>query len=149
MNTAVFASEKLDVAGVPNYIKEIVLGTEVGPVSKAAVAPIKTFAREVWLRTDKTAQANKGCEGLSAKEIVDVWHYVCNDDEEWRGREDDPITLLRSGIEFFGGSMPRPVQLTADGATINLDIVSGRKLEKFLAKVREERFCKIWKQKLN
>ena len=45
--------------------------------------------------------------------------------------------------------MPSPVQLTVDGATINLDIVSGRKLEKFLAKGREEHLCKIWKQKVN
>ncbi len=45
--------------------------------------------------------------------------------------------------------MPSPVQLTADGGTINLDIVSGRKLDKFLAKGREEHLCKIWKQKAN
>ncbi len=82
MTSAVFASERMDVAGVPNYIKEVVLGTEACPVFKVAVAPIKTFAREIWLRADKSKQGSQGVEGLTASEIVDVWHYVCNDSEE-------------------------------------------------------------------
>ena len=52
------------------------MGTEGCPVFKVVVAPIKTFARKIWLRADKFEQGSKGVEGLTAKEIADVWHYV-------------------------------------------------------------------------
>ncbi len=70
MNMAVFGSEGMDVARVPNYIKESVLGTDVSLVFKVAVAPIKIFAREMWLRTDKTTQASKGFEGLLPNRLL-------------------------------------------------------------------------------
>ncbi len=38
MTTAVFASERVDVPEVPNYIKEIVIGTECCPASVAILA---------------------------------------------------------------------------------------------------------------
>ncbi len=73
------------------------------------------------------------CEdALTAKEIVDVWHYVCNDDEEWRQKQQDPTTILRGRLEYFGVVLTSPVQLSMPQGAANLDIVSGKKVESCL-----------------
>ncbi len=54
--TAVFASERMAVAGVPNYVKKIALGAEGCPGFRVAASTVKASSREVWLRADKSKQ---------------------------------------------------------------------------------------------
>ncbi len=84
-----------------------------------------------------------------AKEIVGVWHYVCIDGDEWRQKSQDPITMLRGRLEYFGAVLTSPIQLTTSKGAANLDTVSGRKVEKLFAAVREERSCNLWREKIN
>ena len=127
MNTAVFASERADVGGVPNFIKEVVLGPEKLPSFKVAASSIKTFAREIRLRADKCRLDPHWDDALTAKEIVEVWHALNNDDEERRHEESDPINLLRQRMGFFEVYMPNPVQMVTGQGTLDLDATSAGK----------------------
>ncbi len=60
MTTAVSASKRMDVAGVPNYFKEIALGKK-RPGFRSAASTVKAFPKEVWLRAD-TLKQDAHCE---------------------------------------------------------------------------------------
>jgi hypothetical protein len=57
--------------------------------------------------------------------------------------------MLRGRLEYSGAVLTSPIQLATSKGTANLDIVSGRKVEKLLAAVREESLCSLWKDKIN
>ncbi len=101
MNTAVFMSERADVAGAPNFVKETVLGPDVCPSFKVAMSSIKASAREIWLRADKNNLDLHYDDALTARKLVDIWQYLCEDSDEWRDRPEDPISMLQSRLEYF------------------------------------------------
>ncbi len=112
------------------------LGPEKLPSFKVAVSSVKILAREIWLRADKCRLDLHWDGALTAKEIVEVWHALNNDDEERRLEGSDPINRLRQRMGFFGVCMPNPVQMVTEQGTLDLDATSGRKLEIILAKAR-------------
>ncbi len=99
--------------------------------------------REARLRADRLKQDVHCEDAPSAKEIVEVWGCVCKDEDRWRGRAEGPIVLLRSRLEYFGAVLLSPAQMHTAAGTANLDIASGKKLEKVLASVHAERLGKI------
>ncbi len=69
MTTAAFASERLVVAGVPNYIKEIVLGTEARPAFKVAEAPTIFSPGRFGLGLTRRLRQAKDVRGCPPKKL--------------------------------------------------------------------------------
>ena len=107
LKAAHYASARADVPWVPNYIKDIVLGTEKAPDVLVNVAPILAYTREVWIRSDKFCGTES--EALGAKELVGIGNEVV---QSWDSRgAQDAISRLIESLKFFGASPQNPLRM--------------------------------------
>ncbi len=78
MKPASYTTERLDVAGVPNYIHQgrVLLGVEPRPEVKLALAPVPAFIRKVWSRAGNVPLQGGAEEVLTLKELVQDGHKL-------------------------------------------------------------------------
>ena len=129
---------------MPNYIKDIVLGTENLPDATIHLAPILAYAREVWCRAD-TSEHNVRCEALGARELVDVWSEVVGG---WDKNEQDAIGKLIDSLKFFGATMRSPIVMVTARGEFELDIVSGRMVKRIRGLCRQDHLARTWASEL-
>ena len=146
--TAYYKSKRLDVPWVPNYIKDIVSDVEKAPDVLIHAAPILAYTREVWIRCGNKLGIAE--EGLTAKEIVDIWRCVAELSDEQLNNSgcEDSIGVLTSGFKFFGAVLQSPTTLTTRRGCVDLEVVSGRKLRQILARCRADELADIWSRRI-